>query len=398
MEPNSSAAGSRMLQLIETFQSENWKVTYASTANSSDNALDLSHLGIESTTIQLNDSSFDDFLVALNPDIVVFDRFLIEEQFGWRVAEILPNTMRILDAEDLHCLRKAREIALKNNSLFNEKDILKTDLAKREIASILRCDLSLIISTYEIKLLTDLFKIDNDILHYLPFLLDKITNKEIDNLPTFEERQHFYFIGNFLHQPNYDAVLYLKKEIWPSISKQLPKAELHIFGAYPSQKITQLNNTKERLIIKGKLADIELLKNYRICLAPLRFGAGIKGKLVEAMQFGTPSITTTIGAESMYGELAWNGFITDKPSDFSSRAVAIYQDKNLWKEKQINGFKIINTIYQKSFYETVFIQLIKKIQVNLPQHRLQNFLGELLQHHTLKSTKYMSKWIEEKNK
>jgi len=398
IEPNSSAAGSRMLQLINTFQSENWHISYASTATSSPNAIDLVNLGIDSYSIALNNDSFDTFLNELQPQIVIYDRFIVEEQFGWRVAEILPNTLRILDTEDLHCLRNTREIALKKNNTFNKNDILKTDISKREIASILRCDLSLIISLYEMKLLTDLFKINESILHHIPFLLDKIDNDQIKSLPTFEERNHFYFIGNFLHKPNYDAVLYLKKEIWPLIAKQLPQAELHIFGAYPSQKVLQLNKPKERFLIKGKLDKLDVLKNYKVCLAPLRFGAGIKGKLVEAMQYGTPSVTTAIGAESMHNNLPWNGFIENSIEAYSLSATKLYSKKDIWEQARKNGFTILNKIYNKELYTSDLTSKINYLKSNLNRHRLANFMGEILHHHTLKSTKYLSKWIEEKNK
>ncbi len=397
VEPNSSAAGSRMLQLIRLFQKANYQITYASTALKSDNAIDLIKLGIDSISIQLNNASFDDFIKKLNPDVVLFDRFMIEEQFGWRVAEILPNALRILDTEDLHCLRKTREIAVKKELKFQEEDLLKSDIAKREIASILRCDLSLIISTYEMKLLKKVFKIDDNLLYYIPFLLNGIKDSQIARLPKFEERNHFYFIGNFLHQPNYDAVLFLKQEIWPLISKQLPKAELHIYGAYPSQKITQLNNVKERFLIKGKLADLNKLKQYRICLAPIRFGAGLKGKLIETMQFGTPNVTTKIGAEGLNSTKNWNGFIENNSDKFSQSAIELFTDKITWKKSQLNGFKIINT-FNKQYFETDFIDKLHQLKLNLDQHRTHNFIGELLQYHTLKSTKYLSKWIEEKNK
>jgi glycosyltransferase involved in cell wall biosynthesis len=387
-----------MLQLIQIFQTQNWDVSYASTATSSPNAINLANLGIDSHSIKLNSTDFDVFLKKLSPDIVVFDRFIVEEQFGWRVAETLPNTLRILDTEDLHCLRNAREIAVKENSAFNENDILKTDIAKREIASILRCDLSLIISTYEMKLLTNLFHIDKSILHYIPFLLDKIDTEQIKSLPKFEERNHFYFIGNFLHKPNYDAVLYLKKEIWPLIAKQLPQTELHIFGAYPSQKVLQLNKPKERFVIKGRLDRLEGLKNYKVCLAPLRFGAGIKGKLVEAMQYGTPSVTTVIGAESMHNNLPWNGFLENNTETFCNVSTKLYSDKNTWEQAQKNGFDIINKIYNKDLYTSNLIKKINYLKSHLNKHRLANFMGEVLHHHTLKSTKYLSKWIEEKNK
>jgi len=398
IEPNSSAAGSRMLQLIEVFQSQNWKITYTSTASKSDYAFDLSTLGIDYISIQLNNSNFDNLLKRLQPTIVVFDRFITEEQFGWRVAEICPNTLRVLDTEDLHCLRKAREITLKNNTLFQEKDILKTEIAKREIASILRCDISLIISTYEMKILQNLFKIDIDLLHYIPFLLDSISTN-FNQTPSFEERTHFYFVGNFLHKPNVDAVLFLKNKIWPKLAAKLPKAELHIYGAYPTQQITELENKKERFLIKGRATNLQqIIQQSRVCLAPLRFGAGIKGKLIEAMQNGTPSITTNIGSEAMHKNLKWSGIIANNIDEIVDAAYKLYTDKNIWKIAQQNGAEIINQVYNKEEHAASLLQKIKSTQKNLKNHRLNNFIGELLQYHTLKSTKYLSKWIEAKSK
>tara|TARA_R110002167_G_scaffold78213_6_gene216657 strand:- start:17651 stop:18895 length:1245 start_codon:yes stop_codon:yes gene_type:complete len=398
VEPNSSAAGSRMLQLIELFLNQNYKVSFACAAQKSEKALSLKSLGIDEVTIELNATSFDDFVKQLLPTIVLFDRFMTEEQFGWRVAENCPNAIRILDTEDLHFLRKTRYQQLKRGEEFTIEALLKSDDAKREIASILRCDLSLIISTYEMDLLKSVFKIDEKLLYYLPFLLDKIDEPRIEKWKSFEERAHFIFIGNFFHKPNVDAVLTIKNEIWSNIKEELPKVEIHIYGAYLNQQISQLHNKKEGFIIKGFAENAkEVVKNARVVLAPLRFGAGIKGKLTEAMICGTPSVTTSIGAEGMCKNVSWNGFIEDDFIEFSKKAIQLFSDKNTWETSQKNGIEIINTIYDKEKLSDPFINQIKEIQLNLEQHRTQNFLGSLLQHQTLQATKYMSKWIESKN-
>jgi glycosyltransferase involved in cell wall biosynthesis len=179
----------------------------------------------------------------------------------------------------------------------------------------------------------------------------------------------------------------------------MPEAVLQIYGAYPSQKVLQLHQPKDGFYIMGRADDAhEVVRNARMVLAPLRFGAGIKGKLLEAMQCGTPSITTTIGAESMCGELPWNGFVADDSQVFATIAVELYHDQMIWQNAQENGFRIIENRYLKSIFKDDFLKHILKVQTNLKQHRLQNFMGALLQHHTLTSTKYMSRWIEEKNK
>jgi len=398
-EPNSSAAGGRMVQLISIFKEQGFDVTFASPAMDSDYMIDLETLGVVKKSITLNCSSFDVFVKDLNPTIVLFDRFMMEEQFGWRVAENCPDALRLLDTEDLHCLRLARQKAFKENRSFSTDDLLVEEVAKREIASILRCDVSLMISEYEMELLQTVFKIDSNLLYYLPLLLGPIEDPTIQKLPSFEERNNFVFIGNFLHEPNWNAVQYLKETIWPLIRRQMPEAILQIYGAYPSQKVLQLHQHKQGFYIMGRADDAqEVVRNALVVLVPLRFGAGIKGKLIEAMQCGTPSVTTTIGAESMCGDLPWNGFIADNPQVFADKAVELYQDKILWQKVQENGFGIIEKRYLKSLFADDFIAHILKVQTHLKPHRLQNFMGTLLQHHTLTSTKYMSRWIEEKNR
>src|SRR3954468_6310586 len=203
-EPASSAGGSRTVQLMELIIAQGWKLTFASTAADSEHMIDFSKWPVSKVSILLNDSSFDEFISALQPSIVVFDKFMIEEQFGWRVAAHCPNALRILDTIDLHCLRMARQQAFKEKRDFVIEDILDTDMAKREIASIYRCDCTIMISEYEMDLLQELFKIDPAMLHYTPFLLDPIQQKVIDSWPVFEERSHFVTIGNFLHEPNWN--------------------------------------------------------------------------------------------------------------------------------------------------------------------------------------------------
>ena len=137
---------------------------YASIASESEFSFDLSSLGIIQHAIQINNSDFDELLLQINPNIVLFDRFMVEEQFGWRVSNVLPNAIKILDTEDLHCLRHARHEAVKKNS---ESLNFNSDVAKREIAAIFRCDLSLMVSDHEMNLLQLIFQVPKSILFYL---------------------------------------------------------------------------------------------------------------------------------------------------------------------------------------------------------------------------------------
>lgn len=397
-EPKSSAAGTRMMQLIDGFQSRNYNIIFASASAKSDRAFDLTSIGIKEVEIELNHKSFDGFVKTLNPEMVIFDRFMTEEQFGWRVAEQSPETLRVLDTEDLHCLRKGRQQAFMDGNPFGNQ-YLFNDVAKREIASIFRSDLSLIISEVEMDILKKSFKIPADLLLYLPFMLNGISNDHIQALPDFESREHFITIGNFLHEPNYNAVLYLKETLWPMIKKQIPKAEIYIYGSYASQKVNQLNNQQDGFLIKGFAMDVnEVMQSARVCLAPLRFGAGLKGKLVDAMQNGTPCVMTSIAAEGMFDKLPPNGFIEDTKEEFAERAVELFRNETIWKEKQQHGFDAIDTRFNSNSRHEELFSRINYLQENLHHHRYNNFIGQMLSHHSMQSTKFMSKWIEEKNK
>ncbi len=398
-EPTATAAGSRMMQLIHLFLKTGYEVTFASPAAEGEHPANLVGLGVNATIIELNSESFDTFVKELQPTVVMFDRFMMEEQFGWRVTAQCPSALQLLDMEDLHCLRKVRHGAFKAGQTFRSEDLLNSDLAKREIASIYRCDLSLVISKVELKLLQDLFKIGERQLHYLPFMVPNVLEEDMQQWPTFEERAHFVTIGNFLHAPNVDSVKYLKKDVWPLIRKQLPNAELHIYGAYVTQAVQQLHNPKQGFLVKGWTEDVSIvMKQARVCLAPLRFGAGLKGKLLSAMQAGTPNVTTSIGAEGMHDNLPWGGFVSDDPNEIADQAIRLYREKSDWSLAQTNGVTIVKQLFDESYHKAELMRKITETFEQFQTHRELNFTGAMLRHHTLQSTKYMAKWIEAKNR
>ena len=397
-EPKSSAAGIRMMQLIDFFLSKGYQITFASSSSKGNKSVNLAAKGIEEKIIELNHSSFDVFISKLNPSIVLFDRFMMEEQFGWRVAQQCPNALKILDTEDLHCLRKAREEAFKDTALLN-RDYLFGKIAKREIASIYRSDLSLIISEAEMVLLKTSFEVPEALLCYLPLLIKNLTPNDISNLPSFTERKHLITIGNFLHAPNLDSVIYLKKYIWPKLRAKLKNVELHVFGSYANDYAKQLQNENDNFFIQGFTPDVDMImKNAKICISPLRFGAGLKGKFFDAMKNGTPFITTSIGAEGILDPKQIYNFVTDDASIMIDHIVQLYTSEELWSLQQSLGFSILSEKFNKSIHLDKFAYRLNQIIESRHEHRLSNFTGLMLQHHMMQSTMYMSRWIEEKNK
>ena len=394
-EPNSSAAGGRMLQLINTFTKHNFVICYACTAAPSAFAVNLSAIGVQTKQVALNDDVVDDLLLQFNATIVLFDRFMTEEQFGWRVAKVLPKALRVLNTEDLHCVRRSRQKAFKTETPWSERLLIENEDTKREIAAIFRCDISLIISKVEMDLLKRLFNVPSTHLYYYPFIANKQTNNK-----TFSEREGFVSIGNMMHQPNWQSVLTLKDELWPRIKALKPNATIAIYGAYCSEKVTQLNNTKTGFLVKGRAENaLEVIQNSRVLLAPLMFGAGLKGKLLEAMACGTPSITTTIGAEGMAeNSNDWGGVVTNNWDDFAEAAVALYDNESSWHQAVEKGEKLFNSQFTNFQLLDDLLSMLHNLKDKLENHRLKNFTGAMLMHHRLQSTKFMSKWIAAKNK
>lgn len=407
-EPNSSAAGARIVQLIEALQAGGFEVHFACAATATDHQIDLPSLNVKPHTIALNCSSFNRFVAALAPHLVIFDRFVTEEQFGWRVAEACPSAMRVLDTEDLHSLRHARERRLRqalklsphagpvladSQTLYNT--MRQEDMILREVGAILRCDLSLMISDVEIRLLTDYCQVPASLLCHLPFMV----KTESSATPQFTDRAHFISIGNFRHAPNWDAVLWLKHTIWPRLKQRCPTAELHIYGAYPPKKATQLTCARERFVVKGWAADaLQVISGARVLLAPLRFGAGIKGKLIDAMQTATPSVVTSIASEAMAGDQPWPGARADTAEDFAEQAARLYSDAEAWQRASQACRPLLHSRYGFSARSAEFLTAINSRLAELEQFRRDNFLGAMFQYHSARSTEFMSRWIEVKSR
>jgi len=389
-----------MQELMQLFIRQQWQVQFASAAAESEHMADLQAFGVHSCAIQLNDSSFDLFLADYQPDLVLFDRFTMQEQFGWRVQQVCPDALCLLETIDLHCLRQARHTVFKRQPKVIttvEKSDLFNDIAIREIAAILRSDLSILVSDYEMTLLQDQFSVDGALLHLCPFMFsgDQIHR----NAPAYEDREHFLTIGNFRHAPNWDAVLWLKQEIWPRIRAELPRAEMHIYGAYTPPKATALHQPRDGFLVKGRAADVtEVMQSARVCLAPLRFGAGIKTKLADAMLNGTPNVTTSVGLEGMAGALEWSGLQADHAEGFAEQAIRLYRDRLLWDQCQQRGFDIVTALFDDRTNGESLLQRIEQIRENITEHRLNNFTGSMLRSHHHRSTEFMSRWIEAKSR
>jgi glycosyltransferase involved in cell wall biosynthesis len=198
-------------------------------------------------------------------------------------------------------------------------------------------------------------------------------------------------IGNFLHKPNLDAVHQLKREIWPELRSQLPDARLFIYGPYAPQAVQEMHDEHSAFIVAGTADDLEeVYSNHRVLLAPLRFGAGLKGKVFDAMTYGMPAVMTPIAAEGLFRNLDSKGFVLDMNHDFVRKAAQLYQDEQLWEQSRSNGFKVLEKRFQKSAFAKALPEKIDEIKRNPIR---PDFNQHMLNYHSHNALKFKSRWI-----
>ena len=359
-----TAAGTRSLQLLHLLQENNYQVTIASFFPTDTFSDELKQLGYECISLRLNDLGLVDYFKSKAYKVAFFDTFLMEEKLVWVIREAIPECINVLDTQDLHFLRRARSKA-PSFSTADHKLNLNNSYTYREMASIYRCDLSLIISLPEMKLLQNKFHVNSKSLLYLPFLYDDALFYE-SKKNKFSTRSGLILLGNFLHIPNLDQAKFVIQQLSETIGEKLPNCSIKIIGAFPSQHLIDLAKNKKNIELLGYQDD--LVAHFAACrmmIAPLRFGAGLKGKLFEAMLH---------------------------------QLTAVYLSESNWKKAQKHQHQLLSTHFLKSDFENQLIGKLEEIQKHVQEHRNGLFHQNFFNYHQLQSTKYFSKWIELKNR
>ncbi len=266
------------------------------------------------------------FLSSYGPyfDLVIISRPNILEKYLKIVKSSCLNAKIIFDTVDLHYIRLRRQAELTeritDKMLLSEK---AHNYHEIETSGMMQADQTWVVALEEQQALflehphADIRIVPN--IHPLPLIQER----------GFGDTTDVLFVGSFTHHPNTDAVLYCAENIWPEIIRQIPSAKMIIIGSDPPPDVRALSSSS--IIIKGYVPNIEpeLIKS-RVFLAPLRYGAGMKGKLGQALSYGIPAVTTTIGAEGFSftgNELV----IADSPSEMIRAVVSLYTDQRLWE-------------------------------------------------------------------
>lgn len=183
---------------------------------------------------------------------------------------------------------------------------------------------------------------------------------ELKPLNWSQSENAILFIGTLTWEANIDAVLYFLRDIWPKLLSKNPDTKFYIVGKNPDQRIIQLANESSNVILTGFVTDLEdYYSKCKVFISPLRFGSGIKVKVMNALYRGIPTVSTTIGAEGLAVQNKVSMMITDSPQKFADDILQLMNNENLWKTISENSRKLAQDIYT---WEAVFEKVIEAIE------------------------------------
>jgi O-antigen biosynthesis protein len=264
-------------------------------------------------------------------DYAFLSRPLVARQHINVVKTCCPQAKLLYVAHDLHFLREMRRAEIEGNRTLK---YAAKQLKHIEMDLMEKSDLTLVFSNVEKRILEAEERRMN--VQIMPWIQD-LNNHDVD----FDERRNLMFIGGFVHQPNKDGMLWFAKAIFPRIRKKINGIKLIIIGSKPTVDILALQSND--IFVAGYVQDpTENFKSSRVFVAPLRYGAGVKGKILEAMSYGLPVVTTAIGVEGLDLEPGKNVLVANEPDEYADAVVSLYSSKELWLTLSQNGLHYVN--------------------------------------------------------
>ncbi|QQM31258.1 glycosyltransferase [Martelella lutilitoris] len=317
---------------------------------------DLDDMGVRVITRERGFQRGSDYLRLEGHRFGVFYVFRIDvfEQTIEHIRNASPNARVIFHAPDLNFLREFRgaELSRDSEALKRAKNI-----KQRELSVMRKADHNVLVSPAE-----------------LPYLVNEIPAARFSVFPalyspidrhskSFAERKHIFFLGGFGHSPNVDAAIWFVSKIWPAIHAALPDVEFHILGSEAPQEIIDLADEPGVRFV-GYVEDIEsAMSRYRLAVAPLNYGAGIKGKVGASMGCGIPTVCTSIAAEGMHIENDIHTFVADTPSPFADAVIKLYPDHELWDKFSKNGRRLVEENFSCEANRSSYLRALDKAKV-----------------------------------
>jgi O-antigen biosynthesis protein len=336
-KPDQDSGSLRMFQLLKLLRRLGHRVIFIpdNLANISPYTGALQKRGIE-VVYHPYINKVCDYLVSHGAlfDVVLLSRCDFARKHIADVRLYAPQSRVIFDTVDLHYLREDREA-----ELTQDPDVRRRAQERRrlEYELIEQADETWVVSPVEQRLLQE--KWPGKSVQLVSNIVDIPGSKT-----PFAFRRDWLFIGGFQHPPNIDAVIFFLREIYPLVSERLQDAKFYIIGDKVPPEIAAL--ATERIIVAGLQRDVRSFFNsVRLSVAPLRFGAGIKGKINQSIAFGVPVVATSLAVEGMGLIDHEDVLVADDPEDFARTLVELYESEELWNRLSENGIKKTRALY-----------------------------------------------------
>jgi len=278
-------------------------------------------------------------------------RVTYASQYISLVKEFCPNARIVFDTVDLHYLREQRQAEIENSTSLLKKS---EETKKLELSVMQRSDATIVLSHKEKEILID--EISNANIHVIPLILDipGRTNP-------FDKRENIIFIGGFRHVPNVDAILYFIADIWPLIKKERSNLELTVIGSHPPDEL--LNIDTDGVNVVGFVEDISsYFNNALLSVVPLRFGAGIKGKIGTSLSYGVPVIGTSIATEGMGLTDTVNVLVANESQDFADKTLDLLKNETLWNSLSDSGLSFVDGEYSVNTGQRKLLSLLDELR------------------------------------
>ena len=277
-----------------------------------------------------------DYLISHGSDFdaVVLSRCQFARKHITDVRRYAPQSRIIFDTVDLHFLREESEARLTDDSEIRQR---AQETKQREYELVDQSDETWVVSGAEQRLLQD--KWPNKSIQLVSNIVDVPGSNN-----AFALRRDWLFIGGFQHPPNIDAVLFFLEQIYPLMSERLGDAKFYIIGDKAPPEIATLAN--EKIIVAGLQRDVRpFFDSVRLSVAPLRFGAGVKGKINQSMAFGVPVVATSVAVEGTELRDREEILVADEPEEFARAMIELYESEDLWNRLSENGIRKTRALY-----------------------------------------------------
>lgn len=354
LTPNKDGGSLRMFNLLGVLQTLGGNITFAAEdfASRASGYEAMRAMGVHVLAPPRVDS-IGDYVAAHGAeyDIVVLSRLAQAARYLPLVRKHAPRARVIFDTTDLHYLRVFRG-AKATGSVNMLRQAL--EMKHQELAAVQAADATLVVSTVEQEILRQ--ECPAARVH----LISNI-HPVHNSVRTFDERAGILFVGAFPHHPNADAMRYFLNEVYPHLQTKLENVPITIIGSQPPDWL--LEHASATVQITGHVPDVEpFLASHRLSIAPLRYGAGVKGKVLESMSYGVPVVLTSIAAEGIPCHDHEDVLIADNPIAFAEAVCKLYRGKSLWNNLSQNGIELVRNHFSAEVARAGLVQVFRELE------------------------------------